>query len=81
MYILFDRGADVLALYEYGDTALSMASKNGYTEIVELINNILRRAELMKHTILIIKKGCTKNNKPLVPCAQRETIHRIASFF
>ena len=77
--ILLERGADVFALDKYGDTALAMASKNGYTEIVKLINNILRRD--MKHTILIIKKGCKKNNKPLVPCAQREIIHCIASFF
>ena len=71
--ILLERGADVLAVDQYGDTALSMASKNGYTEIVKLI--------LMKYTILIIKKGCAKNNKPLVPYAQRETISHIASFF
>ena len=71
--ILLERGADVLAVDQYGDTALSIASKNGYTEIVKLI--------LMKYTILIIKKGCAKNNKPLVPCAQREIIHCIASFF
>ena len=71
--ILLERGADVLAVDQYGDTALSIASKNGYTEIVKLI--------LMKYTILIIKKGCAKNNKPLVPYAQRETISHIASFF
>ena len=35
-----ERGADVLAVDEYGDRALSMASKNGSTEIVKLINNM-----------------------------------------
>ena len=79
-----ERGADVLAVDKYGDTALSVASKNGYTEIVKLINHY-RRIELMKQilkTALIIKKGMTqKGDKPLMLYAHRETIHHIASFF
>ena len=77
--ILLERGADVLAVDKYSDTALAIASKNGHTEIVKLIKNHIIMPKIM--ICLVIKKGCTKNNKPLVPCAHRETIHRIVSFF
>jgi len=74
----------VNATDKWGNTALSVASKNGYTEIVKLINHY-RRIELMKQILkisLIVKKGLTqKRDKLLISCAHRETIHRIASFF
>ena len=84
---LLKKGADVNTRDSYGNTALDSSSKYGRNkeEIVPLIKNHIRRIELMKQvlkTALIIKKGLTKKkDKPLIPYAHREIIHRIASFF
>ena len=83
--MLLEKGADVNAKNKEGYTALMCANGNEYTETAKLIENHIRRIELMKQilkTALIIKKGLTqKGDKLLMPSAQRETIHRIASFF
>jgi ankyrin repeat protein len=81
--LLLEKGADVNAKSE-GRTALMWASRNRHIDIVTLIENHIR-AKLMKErimTALIIKKGLTQNgDTPLLQCAHRETIYRIASFF
>ena len=75
--LLIKKGADVNAKDIFGNTVLMEASSMGHTEIVSLI-----KKHMMILTALIIKKGLTqKGNKPLMPFAHRETIHRIASFF
>ena len=87
--ILLEKGADTnVIMRDYDDlrswTALDIAKKYVHKEIVSLIVNYQRRPELMKHLLkiaLVVKKGRTKGDKPLVPCAHRETIYRIACFF
>lgn len=77
---LLENGADVNMKNGYNDTAL-MISK---TYCRPLIITYIRRAEIIEETFmtsLIIKKGCSKDNKPLVSYAHREMIYRIASFF
>jgi len=75
--ILLEKGVNVNAKNSLGNTALELARKYGHTEIVSLI-----KKHMILKTALIIKKGLTqKGNKPLVPYAHRETIHRIVSFF
>ncbi len=81
--MILDKGADVHEKDNRGKTALMMASDNeclpkDAQEIITLMENL--RTKVM--TALVIKKGLTrKGNKPLVPYAHREIIHRIASFF
>jgi len=88
--ILLRKGADTNAIMrDYHDlrswTALDIAKKYVHKEIVSLIENHIRRIELMKQILkiaLVIKKGLTQNgDKPLLRCAHRETIYYIASFF
>ena len=88
--ILLEKGADTnVIMRDYDDlkswTALDIAKKYVHKEIVSLIVNYQRRPELMKHLLkiaLVIKKGLTKKkDKPLIPYAHREIIHRIGSFF
>ena len=88
--ILLCKGADTNAIMRDYDnlrswTALDIAKKYVHKEIVSLIVNHQRRPEFMKHLskiALVIKKGLTKKkDKPLMPYAHREIIHRIGSFF
>jgi ankyrin repeat protein len=90
--ILLKNGADVNAVTKNGYTALKLVNirscfqySNNGKAITALIKKYIRRTELMNQTLktaLVIKKGLTqKGNKPLMPTAHRDTIHRIASFF
>jgi hypothetical protein len=90
--ILLKNGADVNAVTKNGYTALKLVNirscfrySNHSKAITALIKKYIRRTELMNQTLktaLIIKKGLTKKkDKPLMPYAHREIIHRIASFF
>ena len=74
---LLENGADVNMKNRTDQTAL-MVSKFDCRPL------IIRRAEIIEETFmtsLITKKGCSKDNKPLVPYAHKEIIDWIASFF
>ena len=74
---LLKNGADVNMKNRTDQTAL-MVSKFDCRRL------IIRRAEIIEETFmtsLITKKGCSKDNKPLVPYAHKEIIDWIASFF
>ena len=83
--ILLEKGADMNVKNNNGKTAHMIVSEKRYIsinhqELFTLMENHIRRTKVM--TALVIKKGLTqKGDKPLVPYAHRETIHRIASFF
>ena len=76
---LLENGANVNIKNEHNQTALMVSKLNCRPLIITI-----RRAEIIEETFmtsLIIKKGCSKDNKPLLPYAHREMIYRIASFF
>jgi serine/threonine-protein phosphatase 6 regulatory ankyrin repeat subunit B len=74
--LLLDNGADANIKDKWGDSAITKAIEYENTEILTLIKNHINRM-----VSLVIKKGRTKDEIPLVPYAQRETIYHIASFF
>jgi ankyrin repeat protein len=90
--LLLEKGADVNMKTDNGETALTMASpyanEDGYgTEDDDVVTVIKKHIhdklmeEVLK-TTLIVKKGLRqKRDGLLVPYAQKEIIHRIASFF
>ena len=74
--MLMEKGADANIKDKWGDSAITKAIEYENTEILTLIKNHINRM-----VSLVVKKGRTKGDKPLVPCAHREIIHRIVSFF
>ena len=91
--LLLKNGADVNATTNSGYSALKLATIGNFCvhsrtrtneDVVTLIKKHIRdklMEEILK-TALIVKKGLTqKRNELLVPYAQKEIIHRIASFF
>ena len=62
-----------------------MANYNRHIHTIIVLKKDIRIKQLREEILkiaLIVKKGLTqKKDKPLVPYAHREIIHRIASFF
>ena len=74
--MLLEKGADVNATDCHGFTALMSARWKKHKEIVSIIKRYINRT-----ISLVIKKGRTKDEKPLMSSAHIETIYRISSFF
>ena len=75
--MILDKGADVYVRTSCDIDAFYYANHH---ETVELLKNHIRRTERIM-SALVVKKGLIqKDNKPLMPYAQKEIIHRIASF-
>ena len=74
--MLLEKGADVNANDCHGFTALMSARWKKHKEIVPIIKRYMNRT-----ISLVIKKGRTKDEKPLMSSAHIETIYRISSFF
>ena len=82
--LLLEKGADVNMKTENGNTALTMASSYENEDVVTVIKKHIhdKLMEEVLKTTLIVKKGLRqKRDEFLVPYAQKEIIHLIASFF
>ena len=82
--LLLEKGADVNMKDDFDETVLTMASDYENEDIVTVIKKHIhdKLMEEVLKTTLIVKKGLRqKRDGLLVPYAQKEIIHRIASFF
>ena len=73
--LLLDNGADMNAADKWGDTALTKAIEYENTDIVRLIKNHINRM-----VSLVIKKGRTKDEIPLVPHSHKDIAYCIALY-
>ena len=80
--LLLDKGADTTPKSIIKNCTALMSAKN--KETVEVIEKHIRIQELIKKATtvsLVIKKGLTKNNEPLMRDTHKETVYNIVSFF
>lgn len=73
--ILLENGADVYAKTGAGNTSLMKAREKGHVDIVALIKNHIYRM-----ICLVIKKGRTKDEIPLVSHSHKDITYRIALY-
>jgi len=74
--ILLKNGADVNCMTLLGNTALLKAREKGFVSIVALI-----KKHINKIILLVIEKGRTKHENPLVTHSHKDIAQHIASFF
>ena len=74
--ILLKNGADVNCMTLFGNTALLKAREKGFVSITALIKKHINRIIL-----LVIEKGRTKDENPLVTQSHKDIAQRISSFF
>ena len=74
--ILLKNGADVNCMTLFGNTALLKAREKGFVSITALIKKHINRIIL-----LVIEKGRTKDENPLVTHSHKDIAQHIASFF
>ena len=73
--LLLENGADVNIIDKWGDSAITKAIEYENTEVVTLIKN-----HINKIVSLIIKKGRTKDEIPLLPNSHKDIVYRVLSF-